>query len=332
MAAQCLLEPFVPQVLGIEPIPELPLSWLITYGVAPFVALLSAVNLLTAVPFAEITNLVRGIVTEPGLFILRRHRAGFGTVYETLSKRPVDLALVRVIDDATGKVILTRVTDRSGRFVAFVPEGRYRFAVVKRGYDFPTKLLAGETYDPDYGPISTGRVIEHNHRGSLEVNLPVDAPEDKVSTAAALRRHFKRNLQRVFSYSGIVLGALAVIAVWNWQTWALLGLHIVLFLLFQRLTERPWGRRWGVISDSRTRGPLSRSVVRLLDARFGRVVETQVVDKRGEYGFAVGRNRYRLFTDHEGYDPYRGDEFEVAKRDAVVYRDVALKPRYSEGT
>lgn len=328
---QCLLEPFTPQALLVDRIPFLPFWDWATYVAAPLVLLLAIANLLTAVPLADVINLIRGMITEPGLFLFSRRRAGYGTVYESLSKRPIDLALIRVIDDATGRVVLTRVSDRMGRFVAFVPEGRYRFAVVKRGYVFPTALLAGETYDPDFGPITTGRVVEHNRRGPLEVNLPVDAPEDAPSVRAAIRRHVRRNVQRVLAYAGLVLAALAVVYAWNWQTWVLLGVHLLLFLVFRRLTERPWGRRWGIVSDESTRNPLQRSVVRLVDARFGRVVETQVVDRRGEYGFVVGRSKFRLFSDREGYEPFRGDEFDVPKPQAAVYRDVSLRPNGRSG-
>jgi len=323
---QCLLEPFTPQTLLVERIPFLPFWDWATYAAAPLVLLLAVANLLSAVPFADIVVLVRGLVTEPGLFLFNRRRSGFGTVYESLSKKPIDLALIRVVDDVTGKVVLTRVSDRMGRFVAFLPEGRYRFTVVKRGYTFPTTLLAGETYDPDFGPITTGRAVEHNRRGPLEVNLPVDAPEDALSVSSAIRRHVRRNLQRVLAYTGLILAALAVIYAWNWQTWTMLGVHVLLFLVFRRLTDRPWGRRWGIVSDEQTRNPLQRSVVRLVDARFGRVVETQVVDRRGEYGFVVGRSRFRLFGDRDGYQPYRSDEFDVPKPEAAVYRDIALRP------
>jgi len=107
----------------------------------------------------------------------------------------------------------------------------------------------------------------------------------------------------------------------------------VLFLLFRRITDRPWGRPWGTVYDAQTRTWLPRSVVRLLDARFGRVIETQVVGSRGEYSFVVGPSRFRVFADREGYAPYRGADFTVQRQHAVVYKDVPLAPvRYTEGT
>jgi hypothetical protein len=193
--------------------------------------------------------------------------------------------------------------------------------------------MSGETFDPAFGRIATGGAVQHAAGGPLDVSLPVDAPEDDVSVKAAVRRHVRRGLQAGLSYGGLVLGALAVVYAWTWQAWALLGLHVLLFLTFRRLTDRPWGKPWGTVYDATTRTWLPRSVVRLLDARFGRVIETQVVGKRGEYSFVVGPSRFKLFTDREGYQPYRGDEFAVQKANATVYRDLSLEPvRYTEGT
>ncbi|MFO0702650.1 MAG: hypothetical protein U0514_02105 [Candidatus Andersenbacteria bacterium] len=325
-AAQCRVEPYTPPALPAVPIEEVPLSWFFTYVIAPLAGILATVNLLAAVPFADIVNLVRQLITEPGLVILRRRRVGYGTVYESLSKRPVDLALVRVVNEETGRVQLTRVTDRDGRFVAFVPPGRYRFAVVKRGYVYPTKFMAGETFDPSFGQVTTGRPIEHTERGPLEINLPVDAPEDSISVPAAIRRYTRRIVHAVLAYTGIILGALAVLVAWNWLVWALLGLHIVLFLFFNRLAQRPWGRPWGIVSDARTRFGLPKGVVRLIDQRFGRVLETQVTDRRGQYGFVVGPSTFRLYADRQGYQPHRGDPFTVSTPHGVVQRDVPLHP------
>ena len=58
----------------------------------------------------------------------RRKRAKWGVVYNALTKLPVDLAVVRLVDVKTGRVIRSRVTDSEGRY-AFL---RTRVCIVLR--------------------------------------------------------------------------------------------------------------------------------------------------------------------------------------------------------
>ena len=247
-------------------------------------------------------------------------------MYASLSKQPIDLAVVRIIDADRKRVVMTRVTDSSGRFLALLSPGRYQFSVSKSEHEFPSRLLAGDKYDSGIGRIYTGGVIEHKSKGPLEVNLPIDAPQDDVSVQQALRRQFRRSLHAVLAYSGIALGAVSTIVAWNWQSWLMLLGHIVLFMAFSRLSYKPYGRPWGKISDKITDEPLPHSVVRILDSRFNRVLETVVTDRRGQYGFIVGKNSYRLFADRTSYEPYRGSVFTVAQRSGIVRQNIALQP------
>ncbi len=50
------------------------------------------------------------------LFGLKRRRKPWGVVYDSITKRPVDLAVVRLIDQKTKKLVETGVTDAQGRF------------------------------------------------------------------------------------------------------------------------------------------------------------------------------------------------------------------------
>jgi len=318
--------PLLSGIIEVPPIPAIPFSWIAAYILSPIALLTSIASLSLAVPLASVGRFLFALFTQPGLLLLRKKRKGFGQVFESLSKRPIDLALVRVIDETRGRVIMTRVTDSAGRFLAMVPPGRYRMSVNKAGFDFPSRLLAGERFDPNVGPLYTGGIIEHKSNGPLEVNLPIDGPEDRVTVAQAIRRQARRTVHTVFAYGGLVFGVIGVVVSWNWQAWVLLAMHLALFLLFERLTYRPYGRPWGTVNDRITNEPLPHSVVRILDTRFNRVLETAVADRRGQYSFIVGKNNYRLFADRSSYQPYRGGSFEVQRRFGTVTQPIDLTP------
>jgi hypothetical protein len=312
-------------LLGIAAPAEFPFSEFANRYVGPLAIIIGAVNFAVSTPFYSVGRLLQGFLLEPALLFFGHHRRAYGTVFDSLSKKPVDLALVRLIDVSTNRIVRTRVTDKLGRFSFFVSPGRYRFLVDKKGYVFPSAFLKGETYDASYGPIITGEDIQQNKTGVIDVNIPVDGPEDRVSPAAAIRRHVRRGIHTFLAYFGIILSAVVVVFAWSWQAWALLIVHILLFMIFIRLSARSYGRPWGRVYDHGTQSSLGRSVVRILDNRFNRVLETVVTDQTGEYGFLVGTSTYRLEALRPGYINYEGEVFTPKRRPAVVSKNIPLR-------
>ncbi len=75
------------------------------------------------------------------LYILLFHQKGLGTVGDSSTGSPIDLAIVRLYDAKTNRIVQTRVTNVNGRFFLLVPRGIYTAAVAKAGY---TTLLIPE--------------------------------------------------------------------------------------------------------------------------------------------------------------------------------------------
>jgi hypothetical protein len=319
-AAQCKLIS-----MSISAPAEFPLADFANRYVGPLAIIIGAVNFAISTPLYSVGRLLQGFLLEPALLFFGHHRRAYGTVYDSLSKKPIDLALVRLVDVSTNRIMRTRVTDKLGRFSFFVPPGRYRFLVDRRGYVFPSAFLKGETYDPSFGQIITGEDIQQRETGVVDVNIPLDGPEDRTSPAAAIRRHARKGIHTFLAYFGIILSAVVVVFAWSWQAWALFILHILLFMIFIRLSTRSYGRPWGRVYDTGTQSSLGRSVVRILDTRFNRVLETVVTDKTGQYGFLVGKSSYRLEALRPGYVNYEGEAFTPKHRPAVISKNIPLR-------
>lgn len=318
----CRIEAFSQELVEV---PRLPFSDVFDRFVNPAALALVLANLSLATRFSNVLRFLQQFFQEPILLLLRRRRRGYGTVFESLSKQPIDLALVRVIDAETNRVVASRVTDRDGRFYAMVPAGNYRFAVVKRGFDFPSRYLAGETSDETFGQINTGQAVLASGKGGIDVNLPIDGPADDAPAAQILKRHSRRFVQTVLAYAGLILGAISTIFAWTILSWILLAVHVILFLLFSRLTYIPFGKPWGTVKNQRTGEKLSRAVVRIVDNHYNKVLDSRVTNRAGQYGFIVGKNVYRLFTDKPSYQKFRGEPFEVKRESDVVYKNISLQ-------
>ena len=113
--------------------------------IAPLILATTFFNFLWSIPALSAFNFLiflRQIFTEPLLFFGRKRKREWGVVYDSLTKQPIDLAMVRLFDKETGKLVETRVTDLQGRYIFIVePEKMYYITVEKNNYTFPSKLL-----------------------------------------------------------------------------------------------------------------------------------------------------------------------------------------------
>lgn len=63
-----------------------------------------------------------------------RVRPAYGLVRDAITHVPLDLAVVRLYEQGTNRLIMTRVTNAQGKFFALPPSGKYMVTVTKPGY------------------------------------------------------------------------------------------------------------------------------------------------------------------------------------------------------
>ncbi|MBI1833647.1 MAG: VCBS repeat-containing protein [Candidatus Andersenbacteria bacterium] len=63
-----------------------------------------------------------------------RMRPAYGLVRDAITHVPADLSVVRLFEQGTNRLVMTRVTDSQGKFFALPPTGTYTVTVTKSGY------------------------------------------------------------------------------------------------------------------------------------------------------------------------------------------------------
>ncbi len=63
-----------------------------------------------------------------------RVRPAYGLVRDAITHVPLDLAVVRLFEQGTNRLVMTRVTNAQGKFFALPPAGNYMVTVTKPGY------------------------------------------------------------------------------------------------------------------------------------------------------------------------------------------------------
>lgn len=271
---------------------------------------------------------LRFLLTQPALLIRRRRREKWGLVYNAITKQPIDLAIIRLVDVATGAVKQTRITDAQGRFAFLAGVGNYRFQVVKPGYTFPSALLAKETLDLDLVDLYHGEPIQVEGSATLTPNIPVD-PIEKTETPAAVRSKRRwRSVQHGLSIGSLGIAGIAFLL----QPTVGMGIfalgQVAAFFVFRRLAIPPKPKNWGIVYDGKTRKPLARAIVRIFDKKYNKLLETQVTDRDGKYAFFAGKNVYYVTADVQGYERFISKEIDLRKETLGVVREpLALMPK-----
>ncbi len=78
-----------------------------------------------------------------------RVRPAYGLVRDAITHVPLDLAVVRLFEQGTNRIVMTRVTNGQGKFFALPPSGTYTITVTKPGYGVFSKDKVAITGEQD---------------------------------------------------------------------------------------------------------------------------------------------------------------------------------------
>lgn len=288
--------------------------------VAPVALTIALANAAGAVSVFQILTYLQYLFTQPFLLLWRRKRKAYGTVYHSITKRPVDLAIVRWIDQNTGLTVRTAVTDRDGRYFLHTEPGAYRIEVVKERYEFPSAILRGRETDGDFLDVYSGGSVNIREASTVAMNIPLDPVVAVETPRRVLFAHFLRVTQHGLALFGVGVALVAFMITPSVPMMLFVCVQIGVYSLFRRLALPAKPKEWGIVADSRTRRPIIRAIVRLYDQTFDRLLDTHVTDGRGRYGFLVGKNTYKVVVQAKGYKDSKIEKIDATKSKESVIR------------
>lgn len=299
--------------------------------VAPTATALTVANVLTAASALPYLNFVLSFLTHPLLLIARRKRRRWGVVYDSLTKLPIDLAIVRLMDAKTNRIIRSAVTDKDGRYFFMTEAGTFKLVAVKPGFVFPTSYMRKSKEDNIYVDLYHGEPITVSTEANIAANIPLDPVQVEKTPLRVTMEGIARRMQRTIGVAMIIV--MVVVFALNPSIFmgSLLGANIVFYWVFKRLAMPRRPKSWGVVYDEDSYRPLSNVVVRIFESKFNKLLETQVTDIRGRYAFLVGNNVYYVTFEKPGYQKQQKGPVDFVKtapktpEAKVIALDVKLK-------
>ena len=300
-------------------------------AVAPTAAAAAVAN--TALATQATTSAAAGqyflyFLTQPLLLLKRRRRRSWGTVYNSLSRLPEDLVIVRLFDALSGRLVKGDITDKDGRFAFLVPRGRYRLETVKAGFDFPSKVTSGLKEDGQYVDVYHGEALEVGADGGvLTPNIPIDPAGKPGDDADIVKRDRWRRLQSNVALVGPTLGAFSFVVKPSVFVGILLALEVLAYLFFRRLMATATPKNWGVVHEEGTRRPVHNAVLRIFALPYHKLLDSRVSDNRGRYNFRVGNSKYYLTVTKQGFLKTESDpiDFSTVTEPVFIAADLPLR-------
>lgn len=266
-------------------------------------------------------------------FGLKKRRRPWGTVYDSVTKQPLDPAYVTLLDSA-GKEVSSSITDLDGRFGFLLTPGKYHLVANKTHYIFPSKKMAGQVGDVLYGDLYFGEEISADVENPILIkNIPMDPENFDWNEFAKAKRGvmkfysprsvFATKASNYIFYFGFLVSFLALVFSPQFYNIAISGIYIFLLVL-RVLGIKP--RTQGVLKNKETGEPLSFAIIRVFSSVIGQIKQA-VADEYGRYYCLVPPGKYSFTIERKNADEsytkvYESDEFDV--KTGIIHQDISI--------
>ncbi|NMC09280.1 hypothetical protein GYA44_03070, partial [Candidatus Microgenomates bacterium] len=260
----------------------------------------------------------------------RRKRIHYGFVYDSQTKEPLSLAVVRIMD-MENKLVGTEVTNMNGRITGNLEPGEYTIMVSKRGYKFPSENIKGSE---DY-PISnvyTGKLVVSSSDSNIQIAIPMDPVEmSKMDRAIVACRSILSKFALLLNFVIFVGGILLV--VYMYQKYPekenlLIALVYILplYTLIASLFDK--NGKYGKVILKKNRKPVDGIPVYIKEREFNKIVAKRVTNEKGMYRFIVDKGRYEISIDSNKYKLLNSIEdlvVDVKKDNYMITKKLRIK-------
>lgn len=279
----------------------------VTAGVsAGFLQLLFASG--HAVSFSDIyLLLLRQLGALLSLLGLKKKNRPWGTVYDSVTKRPIDPAYVTVL--ANNQEIATAITDIDGRYGFSLLDGDYHLKAAKTHYVFPSTRLAGSTQDEMYNNLYFGDLFHASAGEVISKNIPLDPVgfdwNEFVKGKGGYFRLFEKNellRTRIISYVYRLGFAMSLFYLLFYPS--VVNILVPVLYLGINIFGRHWIKKHRVVTikNALTGEPISFGIIRVYYADSEQEIKKVVTDMVGRFYLLVRPGTYYLTVDHKQPD------------------------------
>jgi hypothetical protein len=240
---------------------------------------------------------------------IRKKARPWGTVYDSVTKQPIDPAYV-IAKDEKGNVVAESFTDIDGRYGFLLPDGIYYLTAQKTNYVFPSVKMAGKPSDELYNDLYFGEPVTVVGGEVIDKNIPMDQKNFDWNEYAKKERQalsFHKRNEKPWAVAGnyiyavgLALSIIATLIHPSAYNAAVLVSYVLLLVSFRAGLGHK--KKLGLVVDKDTHEPLSYAIVRVTAPDHETVLRTGVADARGRYFCLVPKGSYFVDIDRKNAD------------------------------
>jgi hypothetical protein len=246
-----------------------------------------------------------GLLT--GLFRKKKPEP-WGTVYDSVTKQPIDPAYV-VVERADTEEKKTAITDLDGRYGFLLTPGHYALSANKTHYKFPSEKLAGRTRDELYDNLYFGKSFELSENQILRYNVPLDPLEfdwnefaknkDKIFSLYSRKEKLRVMVFGALFYAGLAFAAYGTLLRPTKFNAAILAVYGAI-IVFQALWK--YTHKVTRLMDKATGQPIPFAIISARFAGMPTIARKVVSDRLGRFYLLVAPGTYDITVEEKQPD------------------------------
>jgi len=244
------------------------------------------------------------------VFGLKRKNRPWGTVYDSVTKRPLDPVYVSLINVETNKEVAGAITDLDGRYGFSVLPGIYKIEVKKTNYISPSVKMKGRLFDEVYSDLYFGEEITIREEGeTIAKNIPMDSLSFDWNEFAKTRMNVNTfmkskditwaRISKFLFIIGAIVSVIAAVVVPAPYNMIIVGLYLLAYILNYIVFKT---KKSGILTEKNTKIPLSFAIVKIFREGEDTPLTKKIADKFGAYYALVPKGRYYVEIDKKEND------------------------------
>ncbi len=245
-----------------------------------------------------------------GALGLKRKNRPWGTVYDSITKRPLDPVYVSLISVETNKEIASAITDIDGRYGFLVLPGKYRIEVKKTNYISPSVIMKGKSFDEVYNSLYFGEEITISKEGEIITkNIPMDSLSfdwnEFAKTKMDVNTFMKgkdikwAKISNVLFMLGAVVALISLMFAPAPYNFIIAGFYILTYILNYVVFKI---KKSGLLTERKTNVPLSFAIIKIFREGEDTPLTKKIADKYGSYYVLLPNGRYFMKVEKKNDD------------------------------
>jgi len=244
------------------------------------------------------------------LFGLKKKNRPWGTVYDSITKRPLDPVYVSLINTKTNEEVDSAITDIDGRYGFAVVPGTYKIEAKKTNYTSPSLKMKGRLFDEVYNDLYFGgEIVITDGDETIGKNIPMDSISFNWNEFAKTKMDVNKfirgkdvtwaRISKALFFIGAIVSFIALVFAPAPYNFIVAGFYVLAYILNYIVFKT---KKSGVLTEKNTNIPLSFAIVDIFREGETESFTKKIANEFGAYYALLPNGKYFIKVEKKNND------------------------------